>query len=164
MLVPAYNEAKCIESTVRSLMASEHPIEVLVIDDGSSDGTALIVEAMGLPNVRVIRQLNAGKPAALNRGIANARHDIIVMMDGDTVFEPSTVGELVQPFGDPKVGAVAGNAKVGNRDSLIGAWQHIEYVMGFNLDRRMYDVLGCMPTIPVRSARSAAPPWSASAA
>ncbi|MEV8548987.1 glycosyltransferase [Streptomyces glaucescens] len=148
VLVPAYNEAKCIENTVRSLMASEHPIEVLVIDDGSSDGTARIVEAMGLPNVRVIRQLNAGKPAALNRGLANARHDIVVMMDGDTVFEPATVRELVQPFGDPGVGAVAGNAKVGNRDTLIGAWQHIEYVMGFNLDRRMYDMLRCMPTIP----------------
>ncbi|MGW4022997.1 polysaccharide deacetylase family protein [Streptomyces sp. NPDC005009] len=148
VLVPAYNEAKCIENTVNSLMASEHPIEVLVIDDGSTDGTARIVEAMGLPNVRVIRQLNAGKPAALNRGLANARYDIVVMMDGDTVFEPSTVRELVQPFGDPRVGAVAGNAKVGNKDSLIGAWQHIEYVMGFNLDRRMYDILGCMPTIP----------------
>ncbi|MGW6294609.1 glycosyltransferase [Streptomyces sp. NPDC055058] len=148
VLVPAYNEAKCIENTVRSLMASDHPIEVVVIDDGSSDGTARIVENLGLPNVRVVRQLNAGKPAALNRGVANARHDIIVMMDGDTVFEPTTVRELVQPFGDPRVGAVAGNAKVGNKDKLIGAWQHIEYVMGFNLDRRMYDVLRCMPTIP----------------
>lgn len=148
VLVPAYNEAKCIEATVRSLMRSEHPIEVIVIDDGSSDGTARIVENMCLPNVRVVRQLNAGKPAALNRGVANARHNLIVMMDGDTVFEPGTVRELVQPFGDPRVGAVAGNAKVGNKDSLIGAWQHIEYVMGFNLDRRMYDILGCMPTIP----------------
>ncbi|MCH0563837.1 MULTISPECIES: glycosyltransferase [unclassified Streptomyces] len=148
VLVPAYNEAKCIENTVRSLMRSEHPIEIIVIDDGSSDGTARIVEAMGLPNVRVVRQLNAGKPAALNRGLANARYDIIVMMDGDTVFEPATVRELVQPFSDPRVGAVAGNAKVGNKDTLIGAWQHIEYVMGFNLDRRMYDVLQCMPTIP----------------
>ncbi|MFE4418223.1 glycosyltransferase [Streptomyces sp. NPDC056817] len=148
VLVPAYNEAKCIENTVRSLVASDHPIEVLVIDDGSSDGTARIVENLNLPGVRVIRQLNAGKPAALNRGLANARYDIIVMMDGDTVFEPSTIRELVQPFADPKVGAVAGNAKVGNKDLLIGAWQHIEYVMGFNLDRRMYDMLGCMPTIP----------------
>ncbi|MFJ3820458.1 glycosyltransferase [Streptomyces nodosus] len=148
VLVPAYNEAKCIENTVRSLMASEHPVEVIVIDDGSSDGTARIVEDLRLPSVRVVRQHNAGKPAALNRGLANASHDIIVMMDGDTVFEPATVRELVQPFGDPKVGAVAGNAKVGNRDSLIGAWQHIEYVMGFNLDRRMYDMLRCMPTIP----------------
>ncbi|WP_455753303.1 bifunctional polysaccharide deacetylase/glycosyltransferase family 2 protein [Streptomyces bobili] len=148
VLVPAYNEAKCIESTVRSLVKSDHPVEILVVDDGSSDGTARIVEDLGLPGVRVVRQLNAGKPAALNRGIANARHDLIVMMDGDTVFEPSTVRELVQPFADPRVGAVAGNAKVGNKDTLIGAWQHIEYVMGFNLDRRMYDVLRCMPTIP----------------
>ncbi|MFD9793274.1 bifunctional polysaccharide deacetylase/glycosyltransferase family 2 protein [Streptomyces sp. NPDC059070] len=148
VIVPAYNERECIANTVRSLMASDHPIEVVVVDDGSTDGTADIVEAMRLPNVRVIRQTNAGKPAALNNGIAHARYNLVVMMDGDTVFEPSTVRELVQPFGDPKVGAVAGNAKVGNRDSLIGAWQHIEYVMGFNLDRRMYDVLGCMPTIP----------------
>ncbi|WP_372443717.1 glycosyltransferase [Streptomyces adelaidensis] len=150
VLVPAYNEAKCIEKTVRSLVASDHPIEVLVIDDGSSDGTARIVEELSqdLAGVRVVRQLNAGKPAALNRGIANAQYDLIVMMDGDTVFEPSTVRELVQPFADPRVGAVAGNAKVGNRDTLIGAWQHIEYVMGFNLDRRMYDILRCMPTIP----------------
>ncbi|MBO1337548.1 glycosyltransferase [Streptomyces sp. VRA16 Mangrove soil] len=148
VLVPAYNEAKCIENTVRSLMASEHPVEIIVIDDGSTDGTARIVENLRLPNVRVVRQHNAGKPAALNRGLANARYDLIVMMDGDTVFEPATVRELVQPFGDPRVGAVAGNAKVGNRDSLIGAWQHIEYVMGFNLDRRMYDILRCMPTIP----------------
>ncbi|WP_371606397.1 glycosyltransferase [Streptomyces sp. NBC_01213] len=148
VLVPAYNERECIEATVRSLVASDYPIEVVVIDDGSTDGTADLVEAMWIPNVRVVRQRNAGKPAALNNGIANARHDIVVMMDGDTVFEPSTVRELVQPFADPRVGAVAGNAKVGNRDSLIGAWQHIEYVMGFNLDRRMYDLLGCMPTIP----------------
>ncbi len=148
VLVPAYNEAKCIENTVRSLMESDHPVEIIVIDDGSSDGTARIVENLNLPGVRVVRQLNAGKPAALNRGVANARHDLVVMMDGDTVFEPSTVRELVQPFGDPRVGAVAGNAKVGNKDTLIGAWQHIEYVMGFNLDRRMYDVLRCMPTIP----------------
>ncbi|MGP4001876.1 bifunctional polysaccharide deacetylase/glycosyltransferase family 2 protein [Streptomyces sp. 8N706] len=148
VLVPAYNEAKCISNTVRSLAAGDHPAEIIVIDDGSADGTADIVEQLALPGVRVVRQPNGGKPAALNNGIAHASHDIVVMMDGDTVFEPSTVRELVQPFGDPSVGAVAGNAKVGNRDTLIGAWQHIEYVMGFNLDRRMYDVLRCMPTIP----------------
>ncbi|MCA1220412.1 bifunctional polysaccharide deacetylase/glycosyltransferase family 2 protein [Streptomyces sp. 8L] len=148
VLVPAYNESKCIAGTVRSLARGDHPVEVVVIDDGSTDGTADIVQALGLPGVRVVRQRNAGKPAALNNGIRQARHDIIVMMDGDTVFEERTVRELVAPFADPRVGAVSGNAKVGNRDSLIGAWQHIEYVMGFNLDRRMYDLLRCMPTIP----------------
>ncbi|WP_314177646.1 bifunctional polysaccharide deacetylase/glycosyltransferase family 2 protein [Streptomyces winkii] len=148
VIVPAYNEKECIAGTVTSLARSTHPIEIIVVDDGSTDGTPEIVEALGLRNVRVVRQENAGKAAALNRGIAQARWGIVVMMDGDTVFEPDTVHTLVQPFADPSVGAVAGNAKVGNRRTLIGAWQHIEYVMGFNLDRRMYDLLRCMPTIP----------------
>ncbi|MFC9946327.1 bifunctional polysaccharide deacetylase/glycosyltransferase family 2 protein [Streptomyces pratensis] len=148
VIVPAYNEKECIASTLNSLAASTHPIEIVVVDDGSTDGTAEIAESLGLPNVRVIRQENAGKSAALNNGVRQARHDIVVMMDGDTVFEPDTVHQLVQPFADPGIGAVAGNAKVGNRSTMIGAWQHIEYVMGFNLDRRMYDLLRCMPTIP----------------
>ncbi|MFF8450752.1 bifunctional polysaccharide deacetylase/glycosyltransferase family 2 protein [Streptomyces leeuwenhoekii] len=148
VIVPAYNEKECIANTLRSLARSTHPIEIIVVDDGSTDGTAEIAESLGLPGVRVVRQANAGKPAALNNGVRHARHDIVVMMDGDTVFEPDTVRQLVQPFADPSVGAVAGNAKVGNRRTLIGAWQHIEYVMGFNLDRRMYDLLRCMPTIP----------------
>ncbi|MGV9556399.1 bifunctional polysaccharide deacetylase/glycosyltransferase family 2 protein [Streptomyces sp. NPDC003401] len=152
VIVPAYNEKECIANTLESLARSTHPIEVVVVDDGSTDGTSEIsreaAEALGMTNVRVIRQENAGKPAALNNGVQNAGCDIVVMMDGDTVFEPDTVRHLVQPFADPKVGAVAGNAKVGNRNTVIGAWQHIEYVMGFNLDRRMYDLLRCMPTIP----------------
>ncbi|MCX4236022.1 bifunctional polysaccharide deacetylase/glycosyltransferase family 2 protein [Streptomyces ortus] len=148
VIVPAYNEKECIANTLKSLAQSTHPIEIIVVDDGSTDGTKEIAEALGMPNVRVIRQENAGKPAALNNGVRHASHDIVVMMDGDTVFEADTVRQLVQPFADPGIGAVAGNAKVGNRDTVIGAWQHIEYVMGFNLDRRMYDLLRCMPTIP----------------
>ncbi|MGW1727408.1 bifunctional polysaccharide deacetylase/glycosyltransferase family 2 protein [Streptomyces sp. NPDC002306] len=152
VIVPAYNEKECIANTLASLARSTHPIEIIVVDDGSTDGTSEIArgaaESLGMTNVRVIRQENAGKPAALNNGVRSASHDLVVMMDGDTVFEPDAVHQLVQPFADPEVGAVAGNAKVGNRDTIIGAWQHIEYVMGFNLDRRMYDLLRCMPTIP----------------
>ncbi|MGW2232747.1 bifunctional polysaccharide deacetylase/glycosyltransferase family 2 protein [Streptomyces sp. NPDC001759] len=152
VIVPACNEKECIANTLRSLSRSTHPIEIIVVDDGSTDGTSEIAReaarSLGMTNVRVVRQENAGKPAALNNGVRSASHDIVVMMDGDTVFEPETVAQLVQPFADPAVGAVAGNAKVGNRDTVIGAWQHIEYVMGFNLDRRMYDLLRCMPTIP----------------
>ncbi|MFJ6296750.1 bifunctional polysaccharide deacetylase/glycosyltransferase family 2 protein [Streptomyces griseoviridis] len=152
VIVPAYNEKECIANTLASLARSTHPIEVIVVDDGSTDGTSRIARdaaaRLGMTNVRVIRQENAGKPAALNNGVRSALHDIVVMMDGDTVFEDDTVRQLVQPFAEPGVGAVAGNAKVGNRNTLIGAWQHIEYVMGFNLDRRMYDLLRCMPTIP----------------
>ena len=121
---------------------------MIVVDDGSTDGTADIVERLGLPGVRVIRQRNAGKPAALNTGIRYARADLLVLVDGDTVFQPDTIHRLVQPFADPRVGAVSGNTKVANRRRLLGRWQHLEYVIGFNLDRRMYAVLRCMPTIP----------------
>ncbi|MEY9910772.1 peptidoglycan/xylan/chitin deacetylase (PgdA/CDA1 family)/GT2 family glycosyltransferase [Catenulispora sp. MAP12-49] len=154
VIVPAYNEEAGIRATVESLSASTYPIEIIVVDDGSTDGTSAVVEELirrrrpGLPPLRLIRQPNAGKPAALNTGTAAARGDLLVMMDGDTVFEPETVAHLVQPFADLSVGAVSGNAKVGNRKGILGRWQHIEYVVGFNLERRMYDLAGCMPTVP----------------
>ncbi|HEX3538840.1 MAG TPA: bifunctional polysaccharide deacetylase/glycosyltransferase family 2 protein [Acidimicrobiales bacterium] len=149
IVVPAYNEAAGIEACVRSLAGSRYPtVEVIVVNDGSTDATAAIVEGLQLPNVTLISQANAGKSEALNTGIRHASHDIVVTVDGDTSFEPDTLRWLVQPFADPKVGAVSGNTKVGNRRRLLGRWQHIEYVMGFNLDRRLYDVLDCMPTVP----------------
>jgi cellulose synthase/poly-beta-1,6-N-acetylglucosamine synthase-like glycosyltransferase/peptidoglycan/xylan/chitin deacetylase (PgdA/CDA1 family) len=149
VIVPAFNESANIGATVRSLRRSDYPeVEVIVVDDGSTDGTANIVRALRLPGVRVIEQRNAGKPAALNTGIRAARGRLIVLVDGDTVFAPDALGRLVQPFADPSIGAVSGNTKVANRRGLLGKWQHIEYVIGFNLDRRTYDVLGCMPTVP----------------
>jgi cellulose synthase/poly-beta-1,6-N-acetylglucosamine synthase-like glycosyltransferase len=150
VVVPAYNEKAGIAATVRSLAGGDHVggIEVVVVDDGSTDGTADIVEELGLPNLRVVCTPNRGKPSALNTGVAMASHDLIVMVDGDTVFEPDSVRQLVQPFADPSVGAVAGNVKVGNRSSVLARWQHIEYVIGFALDRRLYDLWRCMPTVP----------------
>ena len=103
VIVPAYNEER--RHRGRRPVAGRQRlirVEVIVVDDGSTDGTADIVEALGLPGVRVIRQPNGGKPAALNTGIAAARHDLVVMVDGDTVFEPDTVRPLVQPFADPR--------------------------------------------------------------
>ncbi len=101
VVVPAYNEKEGIEPAVRSLLASDHPVEVVVVDDGSTDGTGDLVAGLDLPGVTLVRQENAGKPAALNAGIRAARHDLIVLVDGDTRFEPDTVRALVQPFADP---------------------------------------------------------------
>ncbi|MGN6160924.1 MAG: bifunctional polysaccharide deacetylase/glycosyltransferase family 2 protein [Marmoricola sp.] len=148
VVVPAYNEEAGIEAAIRSILASDHPLEVIVVDDGSTDRTAAIVAGLDLPGVRLIRKANGGKPSALNAGIAAASNELIVMVDGDTVFETDTIRTLIQPFADPAVGAVSGNAKVLNRGGLLGRWQHIEYVIGFNLDRRLFDVAQCMPTVP----------------
>jgi cellulose synthase/poly-beta-1,6-N-acetylglucosamine synthase-like glycosyltransferase len=119
-----------------------------VVDDGSTDDTARIVAGFRAWGVRLVRQANAGKAAALNHGIAVARHDVLVLVDGDTVFQPDTLAALVSRLRDPAVGAVSGNTKVGNRTGILGRWQHLEYVMGFNLDRRMYDLIRAMPTVP----------------
>jgi cellulose synthase/poly-beta-1,6-N-acetylglucosamine synthase-like glycosyltransferase/peptidoglycan/xylan/chitin deacetylase (PgdA/CDA1 family) len=149
IVVPAYNEAAGIEQAVRSLASSDYPeFEVVVVDDGSTDGTGDLIDSLGLERVGVIREPNRGKAEALNTAVAAARYDLIAAVDADTVFEPGTLAALVRPFADERVGAVAGNTKVGNRRSLLGLWQHIDYVTGFNLDRRLYDVLGCMPTVP----------------
>ena len=150
VLVPAYNEEVGIARTVDSLVTSDYPnLEVIVVDDGSTDRTAQVVEALARPGVRLVRQANQGKATALNRGLREASHALIVMMDGDTVFQRDTIRELIVPLvRDPSVGAVSGNTKVGNRRSLLGLWQHTEYVIGFNLDRRMWDSLHCIPTVP----------------
>ncbi|MFC7307265.1 bifunctional polysaccharide deacetylase/glycosyltransferase family 2 protein [Streptomyces monticola] len=149
VLVPAYNEEKGIESTLRSLLASTHrQLQIVVIDDGSTDRTADVAEAVRDPRVTVVRQANAGKAEALNTGLAHARHHIVVMVDADTVLEADAIRRLIQPLAHPAVGAVSGNTKVGNRRGLLGRWQHLEYCFGFNLDRRMFEVLECMITVP----------------
>jgi cellulose synthase/poly-beta-1,6-N-acetylglucosamine synthase-like glycosyltransferase/peptidoglycan/xylan/chitin deacetylase (PgdA/CDA1 family) len=149
VLVPAYNEEAGIESTVRSLLASDYPqLQIVVVDDGSTDRTADLAEGIGDPRVLVIRKPNGGKAAALNTGLEYASHDILVMVDADTVFEPDAIHHLVQPLAHPAVGAVSGNTKVGNRRGLLAKWQHLEYCFGFNLDRRMFEVLECMTTVP----------------
>lgn len=150
VVVPAYNEEASIGATVASLLDTDYPgtVEVIVVDDGSLDRTAAIVDSIGLPSVHLIRKANGGKPSALNAGIAVARAEVLVLVDGDTVFQRDTIRHLVAPLADPRVGAVSGNTKVANRGGILGRWQHIEYVIGFNLDRRMFDVLRCMPTVP----------------
>ncbi|QQM46593.1 glycosyltransferase [Streptomyces liliifuscus] len=149
VLVPAYNEEAGIESTVRSLLASDYPqLQIIVIDDGSTDRTAELAEGIEDPRVLVVRKPNGGKAEALNTGLAHASHDILVMVDADTVFEPDAIHHLVQPLAHPAVGAVSGNTKVGNRRGLLAKWQHLEYCFGFNLDRRMFEVLECMTTVP----------------
>jgi cellulose synthase/poly-beta-1,6-N-acetylglucosamine synthase-like glycosyltransferase/peptidoglycan/xylan/chitin deacetylase (PgdA/CDA1 family)/spore germination protein YaaH len=152
VLVAAYNEAKVIRQTLKTLLATSYPgpMEVIVVDDGSQDGTGDIVAAMARDDdrVRLIRQFNLGKARALIRGLQEVRHGIVVSLDADTQFESGTITELVRPFADPRVGAVSGRARVGNLATLFARFQALEYSCGFNLDRRAYDQLNCITVVP----------------
>jgi cellulose synthase/poly-beta-1,6-N-acetylglucosamine synthase-like glycosyltransferase/peptidoglycan/xylan/chitin deacetylase (PgdA/CDA1 family)/spore germination protein YaaH len=151
VLIPAHNEAKVIVQTVRHILASDYPnLEVIIIDDGSVDATPQVVRQHFAADarVRLISIPNSGKAAALNRGLDEARGEVVVALDADTHFQPDSISKLVRWFEDPKVGAVAGNAKVGNRVNVITRWQALEYVTSQNLERRTLATLGCITVVP----------------
>ncbi len=151
VLIPAYNEEAVIVDTVQAALASGYPkLEVLVVDDGSADRTSeLVRKNFGRDSrVRLLIQENHGKPAALNHGLAVATGEIIVSIDADTIVDPEAIPRLVQHFGDPNVGAVAGNVKVMNRNSWLTRWQALEYITSQNLEKRAFDLLNCIPVVP----------------
>ncbi len=162
VLIAAYNEGKVIAETLRSVLASQYgaEIEVIVIDDGSNDNTAAEVEAITRDDkrVRLLRQKNSGKAVALRRGLGAAQHGIITFLDADTHVQPDTLGFLTQPFADVRVGAVSGHAKVGNLRKFLARCQALEYICGFNLDRRAYTRWDCVTVVPgaIGAARKAA--------
>jgi peptidoglycan-N-acetylglucosamine deacetylase len=151
VMIPAYNEESVIVDTVRSALASTYPkLEILVIDDGSTDRTAELVRSnFGRdPRVRLLLQPNRGKPAALNHALSEATGEIVVSIDADTIVDPEAVPRLVRHFVNPKVGAVAGNVKVMNRNKWLTRWQALEYITSQNLEKRAFDLLNCIPVVP----------------
>jgi cellulose synthase/poly-beta-1,6-N-acetylglucosamine synthase-like glycosyltransferase len=152
VVIPAYNEEKVISRTIDSLLAQQYggELEIIVVDDGSRDGTYQQARATHgeHPRVRVFTKPNGGKASALNLGIAHALHEIVIALDADTLFARDTVAELVQPLMDQRVAAVAGNAKVGNRINIVTRWQALEYVTSQNLDRRAFSLLDCITVVP----------------
>jgi len=151
VLIPAFNEAKVIEASVRRALASEQVnVEVIVLDDGSQDGTSDLVRAAFAdePRVKLLTLENGGKARALNHGLALAKGDIVIALDADTQFEPLTIARLARWFEDPEVGAIAGNAKVGNRINLVTRWQAVEYVTSQNLERRALASLDAIMVVP----------------
>ncbi len=151
VIVPAYKEERVIAQTIESLLASDYPnLEIIVVDDGSPDRTSeLVRERFGdEPRVRLFTKENGGKAEALNFGLRQTTGEVIVALDADTIFPPGTVGALAHRFHDPQIGAIAGNAKVGNRINIITRWQALEYITSQNLDRRAFASLNCITVVP----------------
>jgi peptidoglycan-N-acetylglucosamine deacetylase len=155
VLIPAYNEEKVIERTVRAALNSNYPnLRVIVIDDGSKDRTlevarkAFAAEAAA-GKVLILGKPNSGKAEALNYGIEHIDDaELFVGIDADTIIAPDAIARLVPHFINPKVGAIAGNAKVGNRVNLWTRWQALEYITSQNFERRALDVLGAVSVVP----------------
>ena len=155
VLIPAYNEEKVIERTIRAALNSIYPnLRVIVIDDGSKDRTLEVArrafaaeEAAG--KVLILGKRNSGKAEALNYGIEHIGDaELFVGIDADTIIAPDAISRLVPHFINPKVGAIAGNAKVGNRVNLWTRWQALEYITSQNFERRAFDVLGAVSVVP----------------
>ena len=151
VIVPAYNEERVIVASVARVLASDYPrFEVIVADDGSKDRTSeLVSRHFGKdPRVILLTMPNGGKASAINRALAHATGEVIIALDADTQFLPDAIAKLVRWFADPKLGAVAGNARVGNRINIVTKWQAIEYVTAQNVERRALDRLGAITVVP----------------
>ncbi|MFS0773795.1 polysaccharide deacetylase family protein [Sphingomonas sp. 1P08PE] len=151
VIIPAYNEERVIADSVARVLASDYQgLQVIVADDGSKDGTSSIVaERFGAdPRVTLLTLVNGGKAAALNRALLQARGEIVIALDADTQFETTTIARLARWFVDPALGAVAGDARVGNRVNLVTRWQAVEYITAQNLERRALAGFEAMTVVP----------------
>jgi peptidoglycan-N-acetylglucosamine deacetylase len=155
VLIPAYNEEKVIERTVQAALASDYPnLRVIVIDDGSKDKTLEVARAAFAREemrgqVLILTKPNSGKADALNFGLEHLRdEEIFVGIDADTIIARDAISRLVPHFLNLGVGAVAGNAKVGNRVNLWTRWQALEYITSQNFERRALNTLGAVSVVP----------------
>jgi peptidoglycan-N-acetylglucosamine deacetylase len=151
VLIPAHNEESVIVQTVQSVLLSDYTnMHVIVVDDGSADSTLELLQTNFGNNayVQIIHQVNKGKAAALNNALSHAKTEIVVTIDADTEIEPDAIRNLLRHFSDPKVGAVAGNVKVGNRSSWLTRWQALEYITSQNMEKRAFDLLNCITVVP----------------
>jgi len=154
VLIPSYNEEKVIVRTIRSVLNSDYAnLRVIVIDDGSKDRTAEVAREAYAAEIRarrvqVLEKPNGGKAAALNYALDRVEEDIYVGIDADTVIAADAISKLIPHFEDPTIGAVAGNAKVGNRVNLWTRWQALEYITSQNFERRALDLFHVVTVVP----------------
>ncbi|MBO6574808.1 MAG: glycosyltransferase [Rhodothermales bacterium] len=155
IIVPAYNEGKLLKSTVASLLEMDYPqYEILLVDDGSTDDTRDVAREVvgiyrqGTVEVRLVEKPNGGKATALNAGIQVSRYDYVLNVDGDSQLSPDTLRKTIRHFVDPRLGAIAGNVKVLNRDNVWTTLQALEYVEGLNMARSAQSIVKLVNIIP----------------
>ncbi|MBI2650486.1 glycosyltransferase family 2 protein [Candidatus Woesearchaeota archaeon] len=128
IVIPAYNEEYGIKACLDSIFSSNYPknkIEVIVVDDGSTDSTPSILKAY--KKIKTLSQNHLGKVEALNLGALNSSNEFVITLDADTTLDKNCIRELVKPFSAKDIGATTGNNTVKNNKSILGLFQNIEY-------------------------------------
>ncbi|WP_347109689.1 glycosyltransferase family 2 protein [Paenarthrobacter sp. S56] len=150
VIVPGYNEAVVITNCVESILRSRYlRLEVILVDDGSTDSTAEIMARLAgqYDRVRFISRTNAGKGAALNTGIAAARGDVLMFVDADGIFAPDTLMYMLEGFDHPKVGAVCGDDRPVNLNRVQTMMLAVLSHVGTGLVRRALSLAHCLPIV-----------------
>lgn len=130
-IIPAYNEAASIEATVRSLQAQTYPVhEIIVVDDGSNDGTGDVARALGATVLRRERDGTNTKASAQNSALAATRTDLFVTVDADTIVAPDAVEQTLRFFNDNRTCAVCGFVMPQKVTTLWERGRYVEYLYG----------------------------------
>lgn len=156
VVIPAYNEGELVKRSILSAAAAHYPrdkLEIIVIDDGSRDDTWQHIEAAASEHPGLVRTIrfpqNCGKRAALAAGFEQARGEVVVTVDSDSIIEAGTLLAIAGPFRDPRVGAVGGKVSVLNRfESLLPRMIHVRYVLSFDFLRSAQSTYGTVYCCP----------------
>jgi cellulose synthase/poly-beta-1,6-N-acetylglucosamine synthase-like glycosyltransferase len=148
VVLAGYNEADTIEATLHSVWGTYPRLEIIVVDDGSTDGMAAVARrfARSHAGVLVLRKPErGGKSSALNFGLAHARAEVVVGVDTDSHLAREALWEIVQPFQDPRVGAVSGTVQARNPFTNLVTWlQAYEYLQTIFVGRILPARLGIL--------------------
>jgi glycosyltransferase involved in cell wall biosynthesis len=125
VVVPCYNERQTLATVIDRVLASPYTAEVVVVDDGSTDGTVEVARALRDERIRVFEQpVNRGKGAAVRRGFENATAPYVVVQDADLEYDPAEYGELLEPLLDGRADVVFGSRFLAGRPHRVLYFWH----------------------------------------
>ena len=148
VIVPAYNEEKGIKECILSILNCNYKnLELIVVDDGSTDKTFDVANSIKDARLRIFRKENSGKASNLNFGIKHAKGELIATMDADSYLEPDTINKLLPLFDSDNIAAVTSAVKVKPSKSWIREFQRIEYLF-IIFTRRILSFVDAVPVTP----------------